>query len=121
MPRKKKKEKVEEALKDWTPKGETEEEAPWSWEPEETEEESVEEEELPFSEEPKSLYPVQMKFGLGDWQDTVTTVELLGSKAVEIDNYIAAPTATVRGGWRFFESNGATFKLRESDWQRLIA
>ena len=114
MARKKKKEKAEEVLRDWTPK-EPVKEAPWSWEPEETEEE------IPFSEEPQKLYPVQVKYGLEKWQDISVAVELLGTRAVEIENHIATATATVRGGWRFFESNGATFKLRESDWQRLIA
>ena len=114
MARKKKKEKVG-TLKDWTPK-EPVEEAPWSWEPEE---EPVVE--IPFSEEPQKLYPVQVKYGLEKWQDISVAVELLGTRAVEIENHIATATATVRGGWRFFEGSGVTFKLRESDWQRLIA
>jgi hypothetical protein len=88
----------------------------WSLEPEE---ESVEgaayEEPLP------KLYPVQIKYGLERWQDISVVVELLGTRAIEVDNHIATATATVRSGWRFFESDGVMFKLREADWQSLLA
>lgn len=109
MPRKKK--QVDEETWSWKPEEEPTEETPFS------DEEAIE---VP-EEEPKKLYPVQVKFGLEKWQDTVAAVELLGTRAVEIDNHIAVATATVRGGWRFFESDGVMFKLRETDWQSLLA
>jgi hypothetical protein len=105
-------------------KKEEPQEESWSWEPEEPiEEEYVEEpsivEEAPVK--PKKLYATQMKFGLERWQDASATVELLGNRVVKIGNTIATPTATVRGGWRYFEGSGVILKLRESDWQLLIA
>lgn len=110
-------------------KKEEPQEESWSWEPKEELEEPVEESiaaeeefEEPVTVEPsRKLYAIQIKFGLEKWQDASATVDLFGIKLVKIGNSMATPTATVRGGWRYFEGDGVILKLRESDWQRLIA